>query len=129
MNLSIDSSGVVRCLYAETIDLQTLGTMTIERASHVEPDADGQWWAELSPVDGPTLGPFSRRTDALAAEQGWLEKHWVFLHSSAAPHANRQCDHVPLPEADRRRRAADSRRSSRYAPVQPRRSQSHQERR
>lgn len=86
MHLSIDSSGVVRCLYAETIDLQTLGTMTIERASHVEPDADGQWWAELSPVDGPTLGPFARRRDALTAEQGWLEEHWVFLHSSAAPH-------------------------------------------
>ena len=38
------------------------------RASHVEPDADGRWWADLSPVAGPRLGPFEVRSAALDAE-------------------------------------------------------------
>jgi hypothetical protein len=47
----------------------------IERASHLDPDAKGQWWADLSPVHGPTLGPFAQRSDALAAEVRWLEDY------------------------------------------------------
>jgi hypothetical protein len=41
----------------------------------VEPDAHGQWWADLSPVRGPTLGPFGIRSRALAAEMAWLEQN------------------------------------------------------
>jgi hypothetical protein len=52
----------------------SLGRLTITRAGHVEPDARGGWLADLSPVGGPALGPFSRRSEALAAEQLWLEK-------------------------------------------------------
>ena len=55
MQLIIQTGGVVRCLYAETIDLATLGPMAIERASHVEPTPDGQWLADLSPVKGRTV--------------------------------------------------------------------------
>jgi hypothetical protein len=73
----IDRNGQVRCVYGETIDLATLGQVTIRRGSHVEPDANGKWWADLSPVSGPKLGPFDRRTEALAAELDWLEKHWL----------------------------------------------------
>jgi hypothetical protein len=75
MEMVIDSRGVVRCLYAEEIDLSVLGTMHIQRASHVEPDATGKWWADLSPVDGPRLGPFDRRSQALHAESQWLNQH------------------------------------------------------
>lgn len=44
------------------------------RASHVEPwDADPmQWGADLSPVGGPMLGPFTTRRAALDAEVAWL---------------------------------------------------------
>jgi len=77
MILVIDRRGGMRCLYGEAIDLSRLGSLTIQRASHVEPDADGVWWAELLPVGGPRLGPFPRRSDALAAEQCWLEHHWL----------------------------------------------------
>ena len=38
----------------------------------VEPDRDGFWWADMGPVDGPVLGPFRNRTEALTAERGWL---------------------------------------------------------
>jgi hypothetical protein len=47
----------------------------ISRASHCEPDTSGRWLADLSFVNGPVLGPFSRRADALAAEVAWLEQN------------------------------------------------------
>lgn len=77
MQLVIDRQGEVRCIYSETIDLASLGSLSIRRASHVEPDERGKWWADLAPVGGQTLGPFERRTEALAAEQDWLETHWL----------------------------------------------------
>jgi len=79
MQLVIDSHGDVRCVYGEEIELAALGQLVIRRGSHVEPDADGHWWADLSPVRGPTLGPFTRRTEALDAERAWLESHWLFF--------------------------------------------------
>lgn len=77
MELVVDFTGAVRCVYDETLDLEQLGRLMIERGSHVEPTPDGQWTADLSPVGGPELGPFARRSDALAAERHWLETHWL----------------------------------------------------
>ena len=77
MQLIVDPGGTARCVYAETIDLAQLGQVTISRGSHVEPDAQGNWHADLNPVGGPRLGPFSCRSQALAAEVAWLEKHWL----------------------------------------------------
>ena len=76
MQLVITPGGAVRCVYSEEIDLTTLGSPAITRASHVEPDRRGCWFADLSLVAGPKLGPFRRRSEALAAEQAWLEAHW-----------------------------------------------------
>ena len=73
IELVVRTCGEVRCLYDEAIDLTSLGTLRIVRASHVEPDEQGQWWADLAPVNGPELGPFTRRTDALEAERHWLQ--------------------------------------------------------
>ena len=75
MQLLISSAGQIRCIYGEAISLQDLGTVSIQRASHVEPDAAGNWLADLSPVSGPVLGPFTLRSEALAAEINWLEQH------------------------------------------------------
>jgi hypothetical protein len=77
MHLIIDPHGSVRCVYAEAIDLSRLGQVSIRRASRVEPDQDGRWWTDLSPVGGPVVGPFDRRGAALAAEQHWLETNWL----------------------------------------------------
>ena len=77
MQLVISPGGAVRCVYDETIDLVALGQPHIQRASHVEPDGRGQWMADLAPVGGPQLGPFSRRSMALEAECRWLEIHWL----------------------------------------------------
>ena len=77
MNLIIVKSGSVRGIYGEEIALDSLGPLKIERASHVEPDDQGRWLADLSPVGGPTLGPYLKRSEALAAEVAWLEQNWL----------------------------------------------------
>ena len=77
MDLIVSPDGTIRAVYAEAIDLGVLGHPVISRASHVEPDEAGRWIADLTPVNGPILGPFDRRSDALAAEQSWLESNWL----------------------------------------------------
>ena len=72
MELVVSADGVARCIYDEALDLRELGKLQITRASHVEPDAEGNWWADMGPVDGPVLGPYGSRSEALRAERGWL---------------------------------------------------------
>ncbi|QEG24782.1 hypothetical protein MFFC18_47050 [Mariniblastus fucicola] len=77
MQIMIDVSGNIRCVYDESIALSSLGRMKIRRGSHVEPIQRDRWVADLSPVGGPKLGPFRLRSAALAAERRWLEKNWL----------------------------------------------------
>ena len=77
MQIVVHPDGSLRTLYDETINLAALGALSISRASHVEPDDVGRWWADLAPVNGSRLGPFDRRSDALKAEQEWLEANWL----------------------------------------------------
>lgn len=58
--------------------------MQISRASHVEPDAEGYWWADMGPVEGPVLGPYGSRSEALGAEREWLAVIHFFGDSSAS---------------------------------------------
>ncbi|HUE73467.1 MAG TPA: hypothetical protein VMP01_21495 [Pirellulaceae bacterium] len=77
MHVVITAGGQVRYVYDEAVDLSDLGRSTISRASHVEPDEQGQWLADLSPVGGPCLGPYPLRSEARAAERYWLELNWL----------------------------------------------------
>ena len=77
MDILVRTNGSVRCVYDETLELARFGQLTIRRGSHVEPDTAGRWWADLLPVDGPRLGPFDHRSEALTAERDWLEKKWL----------------------------------------------------
>ena len=77
MELVVQPDGHVRCVYNEAINLSALGRVQIKRGSHVEPDADGRWFADLAVAQGPRLGPFERRSDALKAEAAWLNKNWL----------------------------------------------------
>ena len=77
MHLVVGITGQVRCVYAELIRLAALGAIDIRRASHVEPDSHGRWFADLAPVGGPRLGPYGQRSSALQDEQTWLEEHWL----------------------------------------------------
>jgi len=96
----IESDGSVRFLREPgTEALDALGEPDTRRVSHVEPvhrllrwafhalrrhrRDDGvlaaftrrwpcRWQSRLSPVGGPTLGPFARRSAAIAAEIDWI---------------------------------------------------------
>ena len=72
MNLTILSNGNLRAVYADDFNFSSLGSASVRRASHVEPNEQGDWIADLSPVGGPRLGPFHRRADAIRAETDWL---------------------------------------------------------
>lgn len=77
MELLIEPDGSIRCVYSEDIDLSQMGQLSIRRGSHVEPTADGRWTADLSPLNGPLLGPFLNRTEALTSEVSWLQENWL----------------------------------------------------
>jgi hypothetical protein len=83
MQLIIEAGGGVRGIYGEEIDLAALGPARISRASHVEPDESGRWVADLSPVGGPVLGPFEKRSEALGAEVDWLVENWLICPADA----------------------------------------------
>jgi hypothetical protein len=77
VNLVVDPGGKVRAIYSEEIPLEALGRPSIFRASVVEPDGEGHWYADLRLLLGPALGPFACRSEAVAAEVAWLERHWL----------------------------------------------------
>ena len=53
MELIVQSTGDVRCLYGEELNLAALGKLSIQRGSHVEPTDDGRWTADLHSVASP----------------------------------------------------------------------------
>ncbi len=77
MEWVVTPCGVVRMIYDETIDVHSIGIVTIRRGSHVEPTEDGQWTVDLSPVNGPVCGPYRHRSEAIAFEIDWLRQHWL----------------------------------------------------
>ena len=75
--LVVAPDGTVRMIYSELVEPHALGTPSIERGSHVEPDQNGFWWADLAPSNGPKLGPYANRSRAIEAEIAWLRQFWL----------------------------------------------------
>jgi hypothetical protein len=76
--VKIDVEGTMHFIWSdELVSLLEAGKGTIRRASHVEPTTRGLWGADLSPVDGPILGPFRTRREALDAEVAWLHENYL----------------------------------------------------
>ena len=76
MILTITPTGTIQAVYSEALDLDALGHQSITpHISQVDPDEHGQWWADLGPVDGPVLGPFARKSEAVRAEVAWIEEN------------------------------------------------------
>lgn len=77
VNITIDE-GSMSFIYSDDLKpLLTEGKSTARRVSHVEPVPNGDefvWTADMSPVNGPELGPFTTRQAALNAEVDWLRK-------------------------------------------------------
>lgn len=75
-NIIVESNGTIRFIYDDRLkDLLHNGSAVIQRVSHVEPTTAGDWTADLTPVQGPVLGPFSFRQQALDAEINWLNNN------------------------------------------------------
>jgi hypothetical protein len=72
MEIVIKPTGVFIGIYDDAFDYGELGRPSIRRASHVEPDESGGWFADLSLINGPKLGPFNKRNEAIDAELGYL---------------------------------------------------------
>ena len=102
LELFVATDGSARCLYGETLNLASLGSLRIERASHVEPDDRGRWMIDLSPVDGPTLGPYLTRSHALSVEAEWLLRHRLGSsgHSEPFPSAKSSADSSLLDDSN-----------------------------
>ena len=75
----IIKDGKVSFIYADEMKpFLGLGQAEVRRASHVEPitvNGEVKWEADMSPVDGPVLGPYDTRAIALAKEVEWLNAH------------------------------------------------------
>ncbi|MEW6545046.1 MAG: hypothetical protein AB1411_15735 [Nitrospirota bacterium] len=74
--LRVSPQGTVSVIYDDELAplIGELGRASIQRASYVEPTSDGWWLVDLTPSNGPVLGPFPLRNEALAAERAWLER-------------------------------------------------------
>jgi hypothetical protein len=76
--VSIKSNGTIRFVYDDELEaLKHAGPSHTRRASFVEPDDEGRWVADLSPINGPVFGPFRLRKTALDSERDWIEEHAI----------------------------------------------------
>ena len=76
--IKITAQGTLQFIYEDALlPLVQSGLSHIRRASYVEPTPDGQWTADLQPLQGPILGPFTTRQEALRQEVEWIVKNWL----------------------------------------------------
>ena len=72
MIIDVLPSGQLMFIYDDELrEIIEHGESVMKRVSHVEPDEDANFTADLSPIGGPVLGPFRLRQEALK----WLESH------------------------------------------------------
>jgi hypothetical protein len=81
----VEADGVAHCIYDETLDLGALVKLQTTRASHVEPDAEGSWWADMGPSGGPMLGPYGSRSEAEGGFSRYFFRHLSPMASSNEP--------------------------------------------
>ena len=75
MNITIRIKGnQIRTIYNDELVscLKRLGITKTKRATNVEPDDNGNWKIDLSPVNGPIIDSFESRQKALNTEVEWL---------------------------------------------------------
>ena len=95
MRFLIDPKGQVTCLYDETIDMTSLGSLEISRASYVEPDPVGRWHVDLWPI--------GHRTCAVPGSP--LKTAWAPTEIRRKQRCDNHLHRRPL--GDRRLQAAD----------------------
>lgn len=79
--IDINPDGIISMIHNDNMaPLLSEGDSVLRRASHVEP-CGIQWIADMSPLNGPVLGPFVLRGEALASEAEWIKVHYLESHS------------------------------------------------
>lgn len=74
----VSSSGDLKYIYSDELrPLHSLGEVEIKRASSVEPQPDGTWGFDMTPMGRPDVkvAGFTKRADALSAEVKWIEEN------------------------------------------------------
>jgi len=72
----IEPGGLVRGLYTDEFDWQTLGSLRVLRAGAVEFDETMQGWVVTILETGERFGPFPRRGEAIEAEVSSLTERF-----------------------------------------------------
>lgn len=77
--ITIRKDATIEFIYDDDLKcfIDTNTGIKIFRASHVEPDANGKWYADMGPVGGPKLEGFGTRGEALDAEVKWLQTNYL----------------------------------------------------
>ena len=76
--ISVKPDGTIRFVYDDELEsLKHAGPSHTRRASFVEPNENGLWTADLSPIGGPVFGPFKLRKTALDSERDWIEERAI----------------------------------------------------
>ena len=68
------STGVMKTLWTDELDLASFGTLTVTRASNVEFSPERQAWFVALPSGEKIAEGFVRRIDALAFERDWANQ-------------------------------------------------------
>ena len=87
-HIIIENDGTIRFLYDYNSEkgklfsdeLVSYGTSNIERRSHINPKVTEngvKFFVDLSPSNGPELGPFETRQEAIEAEEDWINSNWL----------------------------------------------------
>ena len=72
--LTFDPHGEVHCLYTEVIDLPSLGSLEIVRASQIEFNNDSQEWEVVSGSENNALFSNPSRAACLSWEQQYFNR-------------------------------------------------------
>lgn len=92
--IKVTPSGAWHFIYQERLKpLLGRGHAVMTRASYVNPQSDGSWTADLTPLKGPVLANFPTRQHALDAEEHWITHHWIeYTAPDDPPPASSQYD-------------------------------------
>lgn len=82
MKFIVNPDGSIELIHKDDVNqmFDNPTVVDIKRASHVEPtikDGKVSWFSDMTPVNGPVLGPFDNREEALKEEVTWLENNYL----------------------------------------------------
>ena len=78
ITIAINNDGSLQMIYSDEMrEILNEGQGSIRRASHVEPELDNTWSADMSPIGGQKLEGFETRESALKAEVEFINQNYL----------------------------------------------------